>query len=101
MTWERPPSIPAEKKTRIVMSVLAGEMTMPEAARSRSGGGRPTSSRPRKAALAAGKSGLSRRAEQLDGEVADLTRALGEAAVELQVWTRSAEGRRDPSRTSR
>ncbi|MGN6686443.1 MAG: transposase [Actinomycetales bacterium] len=29
----RPPVIPAEKKTRIVMSVLAGEMTIAEAAR--------------------------------------------------------------------
>lgn len=29
----RPPSIPAEKKTRIVLSVLAGEMTIAEAAR--------------------------------------------------------------------
>jgi len=27
----RPPSIPAEKKTRIVMSVLAGEMSVAEA----------------------------------------------------------------------
>jgi transposase len=26
----RPPSIPAEKKTRIVLSVLAGEMTIAE-----------------------------------------------------------------------
>ena len=29
----RPPSIPAEKKTRIVMSVIAGELTVAEAAR--------------------------------------------------------------------
>ena len=29
----RPPSIPAEKKTRIVLSVLAGEMSIAEAAR--------------------------------------------------------------------
>ena len=29
----RPPSIPAEKKSRIVLSVLAGEMTIAEAAR--------------------------------------------------------------------
>lgn len=29
----RPPSIPAEKKTRIVLSVIAGEMTIAEAAR--------------------------------------------------------------------
>ena len=29
----RPPVIPAEKKTRIVLSVLAGEMSIAEAAR--------------------------------------------------------------------
>ena len=29
----RPPVIPAERKTRIVLSVLAGEMTIAEAAR--------------------------------------------------------------------
>lgn len=29
----RPPSIPSEKKTRIVLSVLAGELTVAEAAR--------------------------------------------------------------------
>jgi transposase len=29
----RPPSIPAEKKARIVLSVLAGEMSIAEAAR--------------------------------------------------------------------
>ena len=32
---------------------------------------------------------------------ADLTQALGEAAVELRVWKKSAEGRLGPSRTSR
>ena len=29
----RPPVIPVEKKTRIVLSILAGEMTIAEAAR--------------------------------------------------------------------
>ena len=29
----RPPSIPAEKKARVVLSVLAGELTIAEAAR--------------------------------------------------------------------
>ena len=36
-----------------------------------------------------------------EAEVADLTQALGEAAVELRVWKKSAEGRLGPSRTSR
>ena len=34
-------------------------------------------------------------------EVAELTTALGEAAVEIRVWKKSAEGRLGPSRTSR
>ena len=34
-------------------------------------------------------------------EVAELTQALGEAAVEIRVWRKSAEGRLGPSRTSR
>ena len=29
----RPPAVPAEEKTRIVLSVLAGEVTVAEAAR--------------------------------------------------------------------
>jgi transposase len=54
-----------------------------------------------KTALAAGKTGPSTREAQLEAEVDDLTRALGEAAVELRVWRKSAEGRLGPSRTSR
>ena len=54
-----------------------------------------------KTALAAGRSGPSTREQQLEAEVADLTQALGEAAVELRVWKKSAEGRLGPSRTSR
>ena len=50
----RPPSIPVEKKTRMVSSVLAGEMSIAEAARREKvseqsiGGGRLISSRPAK-----------------------------------------------------
>ena len=54
-----------------------------------------------KTGLAAGKSGPSTRESQLEAEVADLTQALGEAAVELRVGKKSAEGRLGPSRTSR
>ena len=39
-----------------------------------------------KTALAAGNSGPSSREAQLEAEVADLTHALGEAAVEIRVW---------------
>ncbi|MEV0695543.1 helix-turn-helix domain-containing protein [Streptomyces sp. NPDC050388] len=103
----RPPALPPEEKVRIVLSILAGEMTVAEAARrakvSEQSVGNwkrqfPESGR---AGLAAGKSGPSSREQQLEAQVADLTQALGEAAVELRVWKKSAEGRLGPSRTSR
>ena len=103
----RPPQIPVEKKTRIVMSVLAGEMTIAEAARKEKiseqsiGRWKADFLEAGKTALAAGRSGPSTREQQLETEVADLTQALGEAAVELRVWKKSAEGRLGPSRTSR
>ena len=37
----------------------------------------------------------------IEAEVADLTQGLGETAVELRVWKKSAESRLGPSRTSR
>jgi len=51
--------------------------------------------------LAAGSGRPSTREQQLQAEVADLTTALGEAAVELRVWQKSAEHRLGPSTTSR
>lgn len=54
-----------------------------------------------RASLVAGKFGPSTREAQLEAEVAELTQALGEDAVELRVWKKSAEGRLGPSRTSR
>ena len=103
----RPPSIPVEKKTRIVLSVLAGEVTIAEAARREEiseqsiGRWKADFLEAGKTALSAGRSGPSTREEQLEAEVADLTQALGEAAVEIRVWRKSAEGRLGPSRTSR
>src|SRR5699024_4139482 len=99
---KKPNSIPAEKKTRIVLSVVAGEMTITEAAR-REGVSEQSIGRWKadfleagKTALVAGRSGPSSREQQLEAEVADLTTALGEAAVELRVWKKSAEGRLGP-----
>ena len=46
-----------------------------------------------KQGLIAGKSGPSTREQQLKAEVVDMTQALGEAAIEIRVWTKSAEGR--------
>ena len=103
----RPPVIPAERKTRIVLSVLAGEMTIAQAARKEKvseqsiGRWKADFLEAGKTALTAGRSGPSTREQQLEAEVADLTQALGEAAVELRVWKKSAEGRLGPSRTSR
>ncbi|NLH71272.1 MAG: helix-turn-helix domain-containing protein [Brooklawnia sp.] len=103
----RPPVIPVEKKIRIVLSILAGEMTIAEAARREKvseqsiGRWKADFLEAGKAGLAAGKSGPSTREQQLEAEVTELTQALGEAAVEIRVWKKSAEGRLGPSRTSR
>ena len=103
----RPPSIPAEKKTRRVLSVLAGEMSIADAARKEKvseqsiGRWKAEFLEAGKTALVAGRSGPSSREEQLEAEVAELTQALGEAHLEARVWKKSAEGRLGPSRTSR
>jgi transposase len=103
----RPPMIPPEKKTRIVLAILAGEMWIAEAARKERvseqsiGRWKAEFIEAGKTALVAGRSGPSSREEQLEAEVVELTQALGEAHVELRVWKKSAEGRLGPSRTSR
>jgi len=103
----RPPQIPVEKKTRIVLSVIAGEMTIADAARREKvseqsiGRWKAEFLEAGKTALAAGRSGPTSREEQLEAEVVELTQALGGAAVEIRVWKKSAEGRLGPSRTSR
>lgn len=103
----RPPQIPAEKKTRIVLAVLAGELSIAEAARKEMvseqsiGRWKADFLEAGKSALTSGRSGPSTRAAQLEAEVTELTQALGEAAVEIRVWKKSAEGRLGPSRTLR
>ncbi len=103
----RPPVFSAEVKTRIVLSVLSGETTIAQAARKEQvseqsiGRWKAEFLEAGKTALAAGRSGPSSREDQLAAQVEDLTQALGEAAVELRVWKKSAEGRLGPSRTSR
>jgi transposase len=103
----RPPVFPAEVKTRIVLSVLSGETTIAQAARKEQvseqsiGRWKAEFLEAGKAGLAAGRWGPTSREEQLQAQVEDLTQALGEAAVELRVWKKSAEGRLGPSRTSR
>jgi transposase len=87
--------------------LLAGEMTVAAAARQAKVSEQSVGNWKRqfietgRAGLAAGSGKPSCREQQLEAEVADLTTALGEAAVELRVWKKSAEGRLGPSRTSR
>ena len=77
----RPPVIPAERKTRIVLSVLAGEMSIAEAARREKvseqsiGRWKADFLEAGKTALAAGRSGPSTREEQLEAQVEE-SRAL-------------------------
>jgi transposase len=103
----RPPSIPVEKKTHVVLSMITGEMTIAEAARREQiseqslGRWKADFLQPGKTALVAGRSGPSTREEQLEAEVPDLTQGLREAGVELRVWKKSADGPLGPSRTSR
>jgi transposase len=105
----RPPQVAPEKKIRIVLAVIAGDVKkVAEAARKESVSEAsihkwknefPEAGR--QALATGGASGPSACEAQLEAEVADLTQALGEAAVELRVWKRSAEGRLGPSRTLR
>src|SRR5215213_4189987 len=103
----RPPVFPAEEKVRIVLSILAGEITVAEAARRAKvseqwvGNWKRQFLEAGKSGLGAGKAGPSTREQQLEAEVTELIQALGGAAVELRVWKRSAEGRLGPLRTSR
>jgi transposase len=103
----RPPTISPEKQIRIVLAILAGEMSIAEAARKEKvseqsiGRWKAEFIEAGRTALVAGRSGPSSREEQLESEVVELTQALGEAHVELRVWKKSAEGRLGPSRTSR
>lgn len=103
----RPPQVAPEKKIRIVLAVIAGDVKVAEAAR-KEGVSEASIHKWKNEFLEAGRqvltaprSGPSSREAQLEAEIADLTQALGEAAVELRVWKKSAEGRLGPSRTLR
>lgn len=103
----RPSVLPVEEKARIVLAVLAGELTVAAAAGQAKVSEQSVGNWKRQfietgmTGLAAGTGKLSTREQQLEAEVADLTQALGEAHVELRVWKKSAEHRLGPSRTSR
>jgi transposase len=92
----RPPVHPVDVKLKIVLSVLAGESTQAEAGR-RHGISETSIGKWKEQFLAGGKDALEHpnragrptgREAQLLGEVDDLTRALGEAHVELRALKR-------------
>src|SRR5918996_2218977 len=92
----RPPVIPVEKKLQIVLSVLAGEVSVAEAAR-RSKVSEQSVGNWKRQFIESGRSGLaagsgkpSSREQALETEVEELKAALGEAHVELRVWKKSA-----------
>jgi transposase len=105
------PTLPIEQKVRIVLSVLAGEVTMAEAAR-RHGVSNLTVAKWRDAFIAAGKAGLeegvsgpstmSTTERRLRAEAEQLKLALAEATVQLRIWQKGAElADQIPSETSR
>lgn len=88
----RQPKWSVEDKSRIVLSVLAGEATIAEASR-RHGVSQTSIAKWRDRFLEAGRQGLatgrggpSSREQQLEGELDELKIALGEAAAELRAW---------------
>lgn len=103
----RPPAVSSKARTRIVLSVLSGEVSVAEAARKEKvseqsiGRWKADFLEAGKIALATGRSGPSTREAQLETQVENLTLALGEVAVELRVWKKIAEGRPGPSKPSR
>jgi len=92
----RPPVHSVETKLKIVLSVLSGESSQAEAAR-RHGISETSIGRWKEQFLEGGRHGLEQggraakptgREAQLEAEVDDLTRALGEAHVEQRALTR-------------
>lgn len=91
----RPPAHSVDTKLRIVLSVLRGEQSAAEAAR-RHGVSETSIGKWKDQFLEAGRSGLEAkqrrgptgREAQLEAHVDELTRALGEAHVELRLAKR-------------
>ncbi len=104
----RPSLFSVEDKYRLVLAVIAGEMTIAEAAR-RGKASEQSTANWKRLFLESGKQGLAEngkpgpnaRERQLMEELEEVKAALGEAHVELRVWKRSAEHRLGPTRSSR
>ena len=113
MVRSRRTKIPAEEKTRVVLSILAGELTCAEAAR-RLGVADVTVTKWKHQFLEAGAERLeevpggpagqkgSPEQRRLQMENEQLKLALAEATVQLQIWQRGAAfADQVPSRTSK
>jgi transposase len=103
----RPSALSPEEKSQLVLSVLAGEMSVAEAARkakvseqSVSNWKRQFIESGRQGVAEGGKPGPNSRERALLAELEEVKAAPGEAHVELRVWKRSAE-LLPPSRISR
>ena len=88
----KPPLKSVEEKTRVVLAVVRGEVTIAEAAR-REGVSQTTIAKWRdrfldggQAAITAGARVGSNREQRLEAEIDELTSALGEAHMELRLW---------------
>jgi transposase len=89
----KPPVKSVEEKTRVVLAVLRGEVTVAAAAR-REGVSETTIAKWRdrfldggQAAMAVGgRPGSASREQRLEADVEELTSALGEAHMELRLW---------------
>ncbi len=89
----KPPLKSVEEKTRVVLAVLRGEVTIAEAAR-REGVSETSIAKWRdrfldggQASIAAGgRVGGSSREQRLQADIEELTSALGEAHMELRLW---------------
>lgn len=107
ITYDRAPVIPTEQKTRIVLSILASEVMIAEAARKEKVSEQSISSwkaeflEVEQRTLASDRTDPTTRETQLEAESAELTTALGEARLEARVWKKRAEDRLSPSRTLR
>jgi transposase len=95
----RPAKHSVDFKTRVVLGVLRGEMSAAEAAR-RHGVSETSIGKWKEAFIRAGREGLAPRADgrvtgeqaRAAAEVDELTRALGEAHVELRLLRRERDG---------
>jgi len=105
------PTLPIEQKVRVVLSVLAGEVTMAEAGR-RHGVTNTVIAKWRDQFVAAGRAGLEEKLSgssgisvterRLRAEAEQLKLALAEATVQLRIWQKGAElADQIPSETSR